>query len=120
DAIVVRVGELVAGSPLSPNVRLLDPDMVQIANSGQQSEAEVAKTAPKSGTYTVEVSDAYSGATGEYGITLVKSGSPVVGGSLTNGAKYTGTIDIGDLHAWTVNADSGNAIVVRIGKGFDT
>ena len=118
-AIVVRVGEAVAGSPLTSNVTLYGPDMIQLVTSYAQSEAEVVKTAPSSGTYTVVVGDRYSGS-GGYQITMVKTGSPVEGGPLTNGAKYTGTIEIGDLDAWTVDATAGDAIVVRMGKGFDT
>jgi hypothetical protein len=118
-AIVVRVGETVAGSLLTPNVTLYGPDKAQLMTSYAQSEAEVVKTAPSTGTYTVVVSDRYSGS-GGYRITMVKTGSPVGGGPLTNGAKYTGTIEIGDLDAWTVDATNGDAIVVRVGKGFDT
>ena len=116
-AIVVRVGEAVAGSPLTPNVTLYGPDMSPARDQlDAQSEAEVVKTAPSSRTYTVVVGDRYSGS-GGYQITMVKTGSPVEGGPLTNGAKYTGTIEIGDLDAWTVDATAGDAIVVRMGKG---
>src|SRR5439155_6747163 len=60
DAIVVRVGELIAGSPLTPRVSLYGPDMALLASSSYQSESEVVQTAPSPGTYTVVVGDAYS------------------------------------------------------------
>jgi len=120
DAIIVRVGESVAGSPLTPSVALFGPGMTQLKISSQQSEAEVVDTATTSGTYTVVVSDFSNTQTGGYRITMAKTGEPVTtapkGGPLANGAKNPGTINIGDLDAWTVDATQGDAIVVRIGK----
>ena len=120
DAIIVRVGEIVAGSPLTPSVALFGPGMTPLRSSSQQSEAEVVDTATTSGTYTVVVSDLSNSQTGGYRITMAKTGEPVTtspkGGPLANGAKNAGTINIGDLDAWTVDATQGDAIVVRIGK----
>jgi hypothetical protein len=121
DAFVVRVGEINAGSPFSPTVTLKGPGGNTLRFTSQGSEAEVADTATTSGTYTVVVRDA-SNNTGGYRITMAKTGEPVFTspddqvGSLANGAKYAGTIDIGDLDAWTVDATQGDAIVVRIGN----
>src|SRR2546425_892877 len=53
---------------------------------------------------------------------MAKSGSPVTvssgdeGGPLVNGAKYAGTLELGDLDAWTVDATVGDRIVVRMGE----
>ena len=121
DAFVVRVGEINAGSPFSPTVTLLGPGGNQLRFTSQQSEAEIADTATTSGTYTIVVRDA-SNQTGGYRITMAKTGEPVTtspgdeGGPLANGAKYAGTIDIGDLDVWTADATQGDAIVVRMGR----
>ena len=38
------------------------------------------------------------------------------GGSLTNGWTHGGTSDVGDLDVWTVEANVGESIVVRMGE----
>src|SRR5438445_505556 len=38
------------------------------------------------------------------------------GGPMTNGVMHTGTIDVGDLDAWTFTANAGDNVVVRMGE----
>ena len=63
---------------------------------------------------------------GDYRLTLVKTGDPVVvsagddGGPLTSGVIHLGNIATGDLDLWTFTANSGDALVVRIGEITDT
>ena len=124
EAIVVRMGETVAASTLTPWLRLYSPTGTLLASNFSTIGAEVTATAPSSGTYLVVAGDAsgsFSGS-GAYRLTLAKTGSAVAvspgdeGGPLTNGAMHTGTIDVGDLDLWTLTANAGDSIVVRMGE----
>ncbi len=125
DAIVVRVGETGVPGTFYPRLTLFAPGGAQVAVGSGAFAAEVAVTAAASGTYSVVVNDGTGAgtATGTYRITLAKTGGAVSvtggdeGGPLTNGALHTGAIDLGDLDVWTVSANAGEAIVVRMGEG---
>jgi len=80
-------------------------------------------TATNSGTFLAVIADgngALSGS-GDYRLTLAKTGDPVVispgddGGPMTNGWMHTGLVQTGDLDLWTFNANSGDALIVRVG-----
>ena len=79
--------------------------------------------AANSGTFTVVVGDGNNdlGGTGDYRLTLAKTGSPIVitpgeqGGPMTNGWTHTGTINTGTLDAWSFTAQAGQSLVVRVG-----
>ena len=127
DRIVVRVGEITQTNNFTPRIRLQNPVAVQQAVASGAVAAEIAVTATNSGTFTVIVDDANGvSATGMYRLTLARSPGIVTitpgdeGGPMTNGAMHTGTIDAGDLDVWTFNANSGDAIVVRMGEITDT
>ncbi len=124
DALIVRMGETVSGSTLTPQLRLYGPTGALLSNNDGTAAAEVTATATGSGTYLVVASDFSSGfgGSGAYRLTLVKTGDPVVissgdeGGPMTNGFMYTGRIDVGDLDAWTINANAGDNLIVRMGE----
>lgn len=90
DAIVVRVGET-ATTAFSPKIQLLSPTSVLLGTSTSTVGAEIAVTATNSGTFSVIVSDNAGTQTGDYRLTVVRTGAPVVvspgdeGGPLTNG-----------------------------------
>src|SRR5258707_15173140 len=54
-------------------------------------------------------------------MSVAKAGACVIissgdqGGPMSNGLTHTGYIDVGDLDAWTVTANSGDSITVRMG-----
>jgi hypothetical protein len=81
-------------------------------------------TATNTGTFLAVISDgngAFSGS-GNYRLTLAKTGDPVVvssgddGGPMTNGVMHTGIVQTGDLDLWTFNATTGDSLIVRIGE----
>ena len=123
--IVVRMGEMVSGSPLTPHLRLFGPNGALLSTYGNSGAAsEVSTRATNSGAFTVVASDlssAYAGS-GTYRLKLAKTGSPIVvslgdeGGSITNGVLYTGMIDVGDLDVWNFTANAGDTLVVRMGE----
>src|SRR5207253_2066722 len=110
-----------------PQIRLYDPAGAQVGSSVGDLAAEIAVTAPSSGTYTVVVSDgnlAHSGDslgnTGTYRLHLARSpGAFVVsggdeGGDLINGATQDGSIHSGDLDMWSFTASAGDTIALRV------
>jgi hypothetical protein len=123
DSIIVRVGE-VTSSTLTPQLRLYGPDGVLLDSSYAAAAAEVTARATNSGTFMVVADDLSSGwaGTGNYRLSLAKTGSPLTisptdeGGPLTNGSTYLGTIDTGDIDAWTFTANAGDSIIVRMGE----
>lgn len=124
EALVVRMGETPGGSSLTCWLRLYSPAGTLVDYSYAASAAEVEVTTATTGAYLLVVGDNTSGwvGTGGYRLTLAKTGSPVTvspgdeGGPLTNGAVHTGTIDLGDLDLWTVEATAGQALVLRMGQ----
>ncbi len=124
EALVVRVGKTNASANLGPWVRLYGPSGALLGSSASGAAAEVAVSATNSGTYLVVIGDGNVGlgGTGEYRLTLAKTGVPVFvspadeGGPMTNGWMHLGNIDVGDLDVWTFNANVGDALIVRGGK----
>ncbi len=133
DAIVVRSGQITDTNGLfNPQVRLLGPTGTQLGLNAGSLASEVAVTATNSGTFTVVVTDANLGFSGDstnnvgtYRLTLAKTGDPVVvspgdeGGPLSNGETHTGTTDTGDLDVWTFTANAGESFIVRMGEVTD-
>jgi hypothetical protein len=121
DSIVVRAGEL-SSTAFAPRVQVFSPTSVLLGTSTSTVGAEVAVTATNSGTFTVVVTDNAGTQTNNYRLTLAKSPGAIFvapgdeGGPLTNGAMHTGTISVGDLDVWTVEATVGQSIVVRMGE----
>jgi hypothetical protein len=90
--------------------------------------AEVATRATNSGTFLVVASDGNGtlSGSGDYRLTLAKTGDPVVisagqqGGPITNGTEEMGTLPTGGLDAWTFTAIPGQAITLRMGQVTST
>ena len=123
DSIVIRVGKITQTNTFTPRIRLFKPGAVQQAIASGSVAAEIAVTATNTGTFTVIVDDLVgTTATGTYRLTLAKTGDPVVvspgdhGGPMTNDVMHLGTIATGDLDVWTFSANSGDAIIVRVGE----
>jgi hypothetical protein len=123
ESLVIRAGET-AATPFVPWVRLYGPDGAQLDADFNAAAAEVTVRATNSGTFSVTVNDGSNGRnqTGNYRISLAKTGSPLMispsdeGGALTNGTTYLATIDVGDIDAWSFTANAGETVVVRIGE----
>jgi hypothetical protein len=125
---VVRVGEITDTNTFTPWVRLYSPSGALLDSGFGSFAGEVSVTATNSGTFMVVVGDGNGGlfGSGDYRLTLAKTGDPVVvsagddGGPMTNGVMHTGTILTGDLDLWRFTATNGVGIVVRVGEITDT
>ena len=121
--VIVRMGKRDATASLVPYLRLFGPNGALLDSSYGAVAAEVQTRVTASGTFTVVASDASSGArgTGPYRLTLAKTGSPIVvsdgdeGGTMTNGTTHAGAIVTGDLDVWSVAANAGEYLIVRMG-----
>ncbi len=124
ESIAVWMGEVTAGSSLYPWLRFYGPNGALLAADFNASAAEVTVRATNSGRFLVVVGDGNSGygGTGNYRLSLAKTGSALVispsddGGALINGTNYTATIDTGDVDAWTFTANAGESIAVWMGE----
>jgi hypothetical protein len=124
ESIMVWVGEITASSSLVPWLRLYGPDGTLLGNDFNAAAAEVTVRATNSGTFLVVIADgsAARSGVGDYRLSLAKTGTPLTispsdeGGTLTNGASYAGTIDVGDVDAWTFTANAGESITVWAGE----
>src|SRR5438309_1234634 len=95
----------------------------------QNRTANVAATAPTSGTYTVIIGSYLGGfydGTGSYRLTLAQGPGAVVvsagdeGGPMTNGATNAGSIYLCDFDTWTFTATQGDYIALSVGTVTQT
>ncbi len=124
DNMVVRIGETIAGSTLSPYLRLYGPDGALLFLSASNVATEVTFRATNSGTLTVIATDGSSGfaGSGGYRLNLGKTGGAIVispadeGGSMTAVESYPGNIDVGDIDIWAFNACAGDPIQLQMSE----
>jgi hypothetical protein len=84
--------------------------------------AEVTTRATNSGIFQVVVGDGNVGlgGVGNYRLSLAKTGDPLAispsdeGGGMTASNLYDGSVDVGDLDAWTFTACVGDRISLRV------
>ena len=129
DYIVLSVGEVLQSEidPLfQPWIRLLGPNGDFITNAQGALAAQIAVTAPLSGSYTVVISDSAISRepshSDNYILTMVKTNAALTvpngdeGGPMTNGANHAGIIGVGDLDGWTFTASQGDYIALSVGE----
>jgi hypothetical protein len=128
DNVVVRIGMITDTNTFFPGIRLYGPDGALLDSGSGDLATEVSVRATNNGTFIAVVGDANGGlhGSGDYRLTLAKTGDPVTvspednGGLLVNGAMHNGTISTGDLDLWTFTANNGDNLIVRMGQITDT
>ncbi len=97
DRIIVQVAELSGGAGFFPRLAVFAPDGTPLGSSFGEIATRLDIQAATSGDYLVVVSDAYQTGAGSYRLWLAQMPEAFSvpasdeGGSLTNGANYTGT-----------------------------
>ncbi len=122
DTMVFRIGELSGGSGFTPRITLYGPNGASLGSNWGGVDADLNHRATLAGTYTLVVQGYNYGDTGTYRLRSLKIPETFVvpngddGGPLTNGQNHDGTVDVGDLDAWTVTAAVNDSLVFRIGE----
>ncbi|MEP7345898.1 MAG: PPC domain-containing protein, partial [Gemmatimonadaceae bacterium] len=124
DQITLAIGKVTGTVDFTPWIRLIAPNGAVLGNSWGTGAAQISVAAPSTGVYTVVVSTADAGndGTGDYSLTLAKGPGAIVispgdqGGPMTNGANHSGTIQVGDLDAWTFTATQGDYLMLAVGE----
>src|ERR1035441_8959642 len=121
DNVVLRLGT----TGFDGNMNLYGPTGAFLKTAASGTDAELDLTATNSGTFTVQVSSYYAGGAGTYVLHLAQFPEAFIvpggdeGGPMTNGGNHAGTITLGDLDMWSLTANAGDNIVLRLGTvGF--
>lgn len=125
DYVAVSVGKGAASGDFAPWVRLVGPGNVELTGNAGSEVAQVARTIPATGQYSVTVAsgDTRRIGTGDYRLSFVKApGESTVspgdeGGVLTNGGASTGRITLGDVDVWTFPASQGDYVILSLAEG---
>lgn len=128
EAVIVRAGEITDISVFTPWVRMYGPSGALLASGFGAVAGEAAGVTATAGTYVVVVGDGNGllSGSGNYRLTLARAMAPVVvspgdeGGGMTNGVMHLGTTAAGDLDLWTLDANTGDSIVARVGAITET
>ena len=121
DNVVLRLGT----TGFDGNLNLYGPTGAFLKTAASGVDAELDYTATNSGTFTVQVSSYFAGGSGTYVLHLAQFPESFIvpggdeGGPMTNGGNHAGTITLGDLDMWSLTANAGDNIVLRLGTvGF--
>ena len=116
------------GGAFTPWIRLygVDGELVGEAVSPTTITRDVflERRATNAGVYIVVTSSTVASGVGNYELTLARVPADFTtsvgdeGGLLVNGAATGGNISVGDLDVWRFEANSGDAIVLRMGGAF--
>jgi hypothetical protein len=129
DGIAVSLAKAIGNgdSNFYPWLRLKGPDgsllRESYASYGDTNSVDVDQRAPLTGTYTVLVASSNPSQSAPAGYVLTSARTPGPysvsagdeGGPLTNGA-HPGVVRVGDLDAWSVQANVNDSIVVSLAK----
>jgi hypothetical protein len=123
DFFWVRVSENGPNSAFVPQVQVLGPDGTNYGVDWGDLRAGVQGSANTAGTFTVLLKHNDGAAVvGKYILTFVQSPESFVvpggdqGGPMTNGQNYTGSLLRGDLDPYSVSANQGDDIWVRVSE----
>jgi hypothetical protein len=117
DGLVLRLGTV----GFYGNLSLYGPNGALLKTAASGYDAELDYTATNSGTFTVLVTAFAPGGTGSYVLHLAQFPESFIvpagdeGGPMTNGGDYPGTNSLGDLDMWSLTANAGDNLVLRLG-----
>lgn len=124
EQVILRAAQLTSTNNLITFTRIYNPEGVLMGNMSATSEFTL--TATNTGTYTLLIADGNNGwgriGTGEYRYTIAKTSGPITvlpgdeGGNLTNGVSQVGTIEVGDIDAWTFNLCAGDGFALQLNE----
>lgn len=116
-SLVATVGETTT-SAFDPAITIIRPDnTIFSADSGELGTLLSADTVTQAGVWIIRVSDGGSNDTGSYRLTVAavdgnQSPNDGDGGSITNGQRKDGFIELGDIDTYTIGALAGETLLV--------
>lgn len=113
DNILLRIADI-NGVALFPRITLYAPDGSQISQAAHHTATGLNHTATANGNYTVVISDHYVTGTGDYELFYTQVAGANEHGVLVNDSVNLGTIDLGDMDSYTINANIGDNILLRV------
>lgn len=126
DSLVVRAG----ADGFNPRLRLYGPDGAELASAAgpfsTSRDARFELRLAASGVYSILVMSELADGLGTYTLHTARVPAPVnvsdgdEGGPLTNGASHPGELPRGDVDLWTLEAQPGDTVALRVGAtGFN-
>jgi hypothetical protein len=122
ERIQVNVADTSGGS-FAPSFNLYDPfGEKKLFTSGGAVAASNPYTLQETGTYTLVVSDISQGnaSTGNYELFFVKIPGADEDGMLINGGSVSDQIDLGDIDSFTIDANTGESVQLRVADTNNT
>ncbi|MBX3743862.1 MAG: putative Ig domain-containing protein [Verrucomicrobiae bacterium] len=121
DRVILRMG----ATGFVPRLRLYDPNGALVSDDFSTASAnrdtELSAVATNAGPYTVVASAYYPNGAGPYTLSYAKAPGAITvspgdhGGPLTNGGRHPGSLSVGDIDAWTFDANAGDRLILRMG-----
>jgi hypothetical protein len=93
-----------------------------LADDPNSTDAYINYRATSSGTFTVMVTSYYAGDSGSYRLNLAQVPTAFIippddeGGPLSRGGSREGSVPLGDIDFWTINANAGDNIALRCAR----
>jgi len=103
-------------SAFLPQIDLIDPNGVLLTSSRGGLVGDIARALVVSGQYTVRIRDDSSGEdeTGSYNLYFANAPGANDDGTLPNGGKVSGEIELGDIDSYTFAASAGETVYLRV------
>ncbi len=128
ETVLIQVGETADNGNFDPEILLYDAFGALVASNWGATAADLRVSLPSAGEYTVVVKEASTDvpSTGAYNVYFTKTGQTNAvpnndeGGVLTNGGIHPGEIKLGDVDAWTFNAEAGETVIIQAGETADS
>ena len=113
DAIQLRIADLSVNS-FVPQLWVYAPSGGLVASNWSGDVAALSFTAAATGTFTVVVADRNTPGVGAYDLYFVRAPGANEGGLMTNGGLLAGTVDLGDLDTFTLQALAGESVHLEV------
>ena len=127
ESVLLQIGETQDAGGFDPQLLLYDPLGNLVATNFGTIASDLFVSTPISGVYRVIVKEASADvpSSGSYNLYYTNTGQAVEtpqedqGGALLNGGIHEGRIELGDIDAWTFEAEARDRVLIQIGENFD-
>ena len=117
ETLIIAFNDDVGSTTFAPRVELYAPSGAYVDGTWSTGGLVISEyTLTETGTYTYVIHEFASDSIGGYTLTAVVPDDQIDAGnvSLTNGQVVAGTIDVGDIDTFTIDADLGDTLTISI------